>query len=158
MKKKYGANVDVHRIDAHGEEVGIKFNASRLMVNSIESHRLVHYANERGKSNEVVEKIMKKYFVEGGNINDLATLVSLGEACGLEGVKAYMESGQDRGRVQEEDMEAKMMGVTGVPFFIISREGVRKKMAFSGAHPVETFVKVFENLEALAQKPQEESS
>ena len=50
-------------------------------------------------------------------------------------------------RVQEEAMEARSEGVSGVPFFNIHVEGEDRTIAsFSGAQPPETFKSIFQRL------------
>jgi len=129
-----------------GEEVGIKFNSNRLVIPTIDSHRLVEYSKKLGKQNETIEAIFKAYFEDAKNISSREVLTSIAESVGLPAVKEYLESDADKNMVISEDKDAKRTGIHGVPFFSISTPEKKKKLTFSGAQPAEVFTDAYEEL------------
>jgi len=57
------------------------------MSNTLNSHRLIDYAGQHGKQDEVVEALFKAYFEEGKNLGDLALLIEIGKKAGLPAVR-----------------------------------------------------------------------
>ncbi|MEC4115112.1 DsbA family oxidoreductase [Myroides pelagicus] len=126
-----------------GSAVGIEFNQDRsIPVNTIRAHRLSHYAQERGKGNEIEEALFFAHFTAGKNVGDIEVLASLAEQIGLNAteVKAFLATDEQVDEVTADITEAKALGISGVPFFVLDR-----KYGISGAQPTEAFV------EALTQ-------
>ncbi len=126
---------------AKGE--GLHYNFDKAVIaNSLDAHRLIQMARQQGKGDEVKERLLKGYFIEGANIADHATLAKLGSEVGLnpEKVQHMLQTGEFAEALEDDIREAQQIGVRGVPFFLLNR-----KYAISGAQPVETM------LEALKQ-------
>ena len=121
------------RVAAVGKEVGIDFafDAITVQPNTVDAHRLMHYAARNAREDEVAESLFRGYFQEGAVLTDRAQLAALGARAGLEpgALAAYLASDEDRDAVLAADMEARQAGVGGVPFFIFNR-----RTAVSGAH------------------------
>ena len=130
-----------------GKSVGIDFAFDNITVqpNTVNAHRLMNYATNKGRADAVADNLFAAYFIEGANLTDLKTLAEVGERGGLERapLEAYLASDEDRELVVQQDMEIRQAGVGGVPFFIFNR-----KLAVSGAHEPETLLKAM--LEASA--------
>lgn len=130
-----------------GKSVGIDFAFDNIKVqpNTVQAHRLMHYATIHGLEDAVAESIFAAYFIEGANLTDLKTLADVGARGGLEraALEAYLDSDEDRDLIEKKDLEIRKAGVSGVPFFIFNR-----KLAVSGAHEPETLLKAM--LESLA--------
>jgi predicted DsbA family dithiol-disulfide isomerase len=129
-----------------GKTVGIDFAFDNITVqpNTVNAHRLMHYATNQGREDAVAESIFAAYFIEGANLTDLNVLADVGARGGLERapLEAYLASGEDRELVISKDIEIRKSGVSGVPFFIFNR-----KLAVSGAHEPDTLLKAM--LESL---------
>lgn len=138
-----GGNSRYARVAAVGKEVGIDFAFDKITVqpNTVNAHRLMHYAATQGREDAVAEELFRAYFIDGANLVDLETLADVGARGGLarETVAAYLASDVDRELVQSADIEARNAGVQGVPFFIFNR-----KVAVSGAHEAETLLQAME--------------
>jgi predicted DsbA family dithiol-disulfide isomerase len=107
----------------------------------VNSHRLVQFAGEHGRQDAVVEGLFRAYFIEGRDVGDVATMVEIAEAAGLPAAEteAFLKGDERRDDVLAADQEVRMLGVTGVPCFII--EG---KYAVSGAQSPEVFFQIFD--------------
>lgn len=124
--------------------VGLDFNMDALQpTNTFDAHRLIHYAKSVGKQDEMKEMLFKAYFVQGEHIGNSKTLIQLSEKAGLDKGEAFrvLDSDQYAEDVQEDIKAAQTIGIQGVPFFLIN-----KKYGISGAQPVASFIKVFEQI------------
>lgn len=123
-------------------DVGLKFNFDKAVVaNSFHAHRLVHFAKEHGKDNEMEEALFKAYFTDGKNIDDPKVLFELGSELGLdkESLEETLESDKYSNSVKQDILAAKNMGIQGVPFFLFDR-----KYAISGARDTGVFTQALE--------------
>jgi predicted DsbA family dithiol-disulfide isomerase len=142
------------RVSAAGKRAGIDFafDAIQVQPNTIDAHRLLHYAAELGRQDETAEAIFRRYFVEGADLSDKETLADIAQQAGMnrDEVAAYLASDSDRELVEEQDRRARAIGVEGVPFFIFNQ-----RLALSGAQPPEVIVEAMEKArEELAATPQ----
>ena len=125
------------RVARMGEEDGLVYRFDKLVVaNTFDAHRLIQFAKDGGKQNEVEERLFRAYFTEGRNVADRATLVELANDVGLDGdeLASALEEGKHAAGVRADIDEARQLGIHGVPFFVFDR-----KYAVSGAQPVEVF-------------------
>jgi predicted DsbA family dithiol-disulfide isomerase len=131
------------RVAAAGRSVGLPFAFENISVqpNTLEAHRLLHYAEQHGRQDELAEELFKAYFIEGANLTDPETLAAVAERAGLDRAKvaAYLVSDSDRDIVQKGDVEARNAGIGGVPFFIFNR-----RVGVSGAQESETLLEAME--------------
>jgi predicted DsbA family dithiol-disulfide isomerase len=122
-----------------GREVGIDFAFDNITVqpNTVNAHRLMHYAAQHGREDETAESLFRAYFTEGANLTDKTALAGVGERAGLEraALEKYLASDEGRDAILRGDVEARQAGVGGVPFFIFNR-----RVAVSGAHEPEALL------------------
>lgn len=124
------------------KEVGLEFNIEEsILANSLNAHRLIQFAKTKGLGNEIEEVLFKAHFTEKKNIDDLKTLVNIGVSIGLDEkeTKEMLASDDFAYEVKQDEMQAKNIGVTGVPFFVFNN-----KYAVSGAQPSEAFLQTLE--------------
>jgi predicted DsbA family dithiol-disulfide isomerase len=133
METKLGRDGRLKAIHDHlirlGAEVGISFafDRTKRALNTLEAHRLVRWAASAGAQREVVDRLVRVYFVEGRDVGDRDMLLDAAAASGLDAnnVGKLFEEGADTDAVRREIAEAQAIGVTGVPFFIfVGRIGV----------------------------------
>lgn len=140
------AQLMIERVTSIAKNVNLEYDFEKAVVaNSYDAHRLLHFAKEKGIQNEVKEKLLRAYFVEGKNIADFDSLILLGEEAGLnvEELNLLFKSNKYSDEVAKDIDEAQEIGVTGVPFFVFNR-----KYAVSGAQEVATFLNVLEKAKA----------
>lgn len=122
------------------DEIGLHFRLDKSVVaNSLNAHRLIQLAKTKGLGSEVEEQLFKIHFEEGKNIDDLETLVETGVLIGLDEneVKETLSSNAFADAVKKDELEARQIGVTAVPFFAIN-----DKYAISGAQSPEVFLEI----------------
>lgn len=117
---------------------GLQYNFDIAVVNnSLDAHRLGHFATQKGLGNEAAEAIFKAYFTEGKNIGDAETLANIGASIGLDKseVLKMLASEYFKKEVQQDIYEARLLNVSGVPFFVFNG-----KQAISGAQHTSVFL------------------
>ena len=143
LAKKYGmsqAQVEANsqNLTQQAAELGLEYHLDKVVLtNSFDAHRLMHLAESKGKGQEMNERLFKAYFTEGKHIGDHATLASLAEEVGLEKqeVESMLAGTAFTAEVRGDEQEGSVLGITGVPFFVINR-----KYGISGAQPAEAFL------------------
>jgi predicted DsbA family dithiol-disulfide isomerase len=146
LEMKFGGTArakDVYRTVAEaadGELLDFDLEKIGRTPNTLDSHRLIHFSETRGRQGQVVEALFSAYFRDGNNIGDIESLSEIAESAGLgrAEVHAYLTSDADVELIRERDQSARTMGVNGVPCFIING-----KFAVSGAQDPEVFLQVF---------------
>lgn len=88
----------------------------------------------------MVDAIYRAYFENGQDIGQLDTLVNIAGLLGMDEIETRLliEKGEKLDEIREDLEYAKQLQITGVPFFVVDG-----KLALSGAHPVENFLKAF---------------
>ena len=123
-------------------KVGLQYNMNKtISANSFNAHRLTHYAKSQGKQLAIEEKLFEAYFILGKNIDDINTLIALGESVGLDHneIAKILNTNAYADEVRNDIYEAQQVGVRGVPFFVFDR-----KFAISGAQDSMVFLQSLE--------------
>jgi len=127
--KKFGSEARINHIygaiGEAGQSVEIDFAFERIhkTPNSMNSHRLVHYAARHGKTpgiaDTVVEDLFVEFFINGRDTGDTDVLVEIGAGNGLEegGLRAYLDSPEDIRLIYDENIQAHRLGINGVPSY-----------------------------------------
>ena len=159
MRTKFGDDpmkiVEMYKqIAAEGAKDGIEFDfaAIKRRPDTLDSHRLIRWAEAAGVQDEVVERLFIAYFENGEDIGDVRVLADIADLCGMDGVEVaqMLESDADAALVEREDQIAHEMGVTGVPAMIFG-----SKLAVSGAREPEMLAVVIDRVAAMgAEQPQ----
>lgn len=127
LERKFGSRQTVEelfeRVRAAGRAYGIDyaFEKIRLRANTLDAHRLLHWAQAQGDADALVERLFVAQFQRGEPVGDRAVLASIAGECGYSAAAAaeYLASDQDREAVIAEEREARLMGVRSVPTFIV---------------------------------------
>ncbi|WP_417453324.1 DsbA family oxidoreductase [Kiloniella sp.] len=114
------------QIAAAGKSEGIdfKFDDIQKTPNTVEAHRLSLFAATQGKQDELMECLFESYFLEGKNIGERGVLIKIATEVGLEGAEEYLDSTQGHEDVLYTDQNARNLGLTGVPCFIVNRQHI----------------------------------
>ncbi len=126
-----------------GQGEGIEFAFERIKhtPNTVMAHRLIRLAARHGKADAIVEALFRAFFLDGGNIGDRDTLVTLAAGGGLDGdyVGDFLASSLDEADVRAEHDYAVSQEITGVPCFIIDGRYV-----LMGAQEPDAFMPLFQ--------------
>jgi predicted DsbA family dithiol-disulfide isomerase len=115
----------------------------RRMPNTLDAHRLIHWAGLEGRQTAVVSAIMRAYWREGRDIGNAGVLADIAAAAGMDrAVTArLLASDADADDIRARDADARAKGVSAVPTFLIAQQYV-----VSGAQPPEVWGRVIEEL------------
>lgn len=149
IAQKYGISVEEAKranadIGRQAEVVGLMLRFETMKpTNTFDAHRLAQYAKEKGKLDEVVERLFYAYFTESKRISDRDVLLALAESVGLDRqeTEAVLAGGRYAEQVRKEEAIAAQLGIRGVLFFMLNG-----KYAISGAQPVEVFRQALEKI------------
>lgn len=149
LEAKFGGKqqaVDVYaRIAEAAQNAGIEidFAAIQRTPNTMNAHRLIHWAGLEGRQNAVVAALFRAYFREGRDIGTSDTLVEIAQSAGMdpEATARLLATEADRDDLIARDVDARKKGLTGVPAFLIAQQYL-----MSGAQPVETWQQVIDEL------------
>jgi predicted DsbA family dithiol-disulfide isomerase len=132
---------DVEGLEYHLTDAG-------LTGNTLDAHQLLQLGKARGIQDAVIERLYRAYFSEQRSVFDRDSLVTLAGEAGLEQSEArdVLERDAYVDAVTADVLEARALGVSGVPFFVLGgRYGV------SGAQATDVFA------EALTKAWEEEA-
>ncbi|GAB4139346.1 MAG: DsbA family oxidoreductase [Bacteroidia bacterium] len=119
-------------------QVGLTYHLDKAVTaNSFDAHRLSHLAKEYNVQDAVEELLFKAYFTEGKNTADHEVLTQIGVAAGMDAarIQSMLTSDEYSDDVRRDFQTAQLIGIRGVPFFVIDRQ-----YGISGAQPVSTFL------------------
>jgi predicted DsbA family dithiol-disulfide isomerase len=143
LTAKYQLTDDkVHEMDARMERLaeieGLEYHLSDAgqTGNTLDAHQLLQLGKERGIQDAVIERLYRAYFTEQRSVFERDSLVTLAGEAGLDEAEArdVLERDGYVSAVEADVREARSLGVTGVPFFVLDgRYGV------SGAQATEVF-------------------
>jgi predicted DsbA family dithiol-disulfide isomerase len=138
MEAKFGPGpglAEAHaRLTAFGKELGLAFafDAIKISPNTMNAHRLIRWAAQAGPGmqNKVVNLLFKAYFEQGKDIGDASVLTEIAKSAGMDEaiVTTLLPTDAEEAGVIGEIAQAKQLGISGVPCFIIDQ-----KYAVSGA-------------------------
>jgi protein disulfide-isomerase len=108
-----------------GQRQGIVFNFEKIVVaNTLNAHRLMHFAKESGKQDQAQERVFSAHFTEGRNVDDHGTLIALGEEIGLDAseLAKVLQTGAYADAIRADIDEARRLDIEGVPHFLFDRK------------------------------------
>ncbi len=115
----------------------------KRMPNTLDAHRLIHWAGLEGRQTAVVSAIMRAYWREGRDIGNAGVLTDIAAAAGMDrAVTArLLASDADADDIRARDADARQKGVNSVPTFLIAQHYV-----VTGAQPPEVWGNVIREL------------
>ena len=149
MESKFGGQQGAVKaylpVQQHAEAAGLKINFNKIArtPNTLDAHRLIHWAGLEGRQTRAVSVLFEAYFVEGRDIGDRDTLADIADSIGMDAalVRRLLGTDADQTDIRDRDRAARDMGVSGVPTFIVASQH-----AVPGAQPTETWLNVIDEL------------
>jgi predicted DsbA family dithiol-disulfide isomerase len=134
-------------------ERGLTMRLPPVAPRSRKAFETAMFARESGRFEVVHRAIFKAYFEEGIDIGDTDALLDIAATCGIdpEMLEEALDEGTYTDLVIEDEEFATKLGVSGVPFAVLSREGAPgaeppPPIALRGAAPIQHFEAAIERL------------
>ncbi|MGR3759348.1 DsbA family oxidoreductase [Roseobacteraceae bacterium NS-SX3] len=143
---KEGAVKAYAPVAEHAAKAGLtlNFEAMKRTPNTLDAHRLIHWAGIESKQTAAVEALFSAYFKEGKDIGDHDVLAEAAAGIGMDGaaVRRLLEGESDVETIRSRDGHSREMGVNSVPTFIVANQH-----AVPGAQPPELWKQVISELQ-----------
>ena len=147
LAAKYGMTVSEaeqaqRQMEQRAAGDGLTFRMDGLRSgNTRDAHRLLQLARASGRQDDLMERLHSAYFTEQDSIFDHAALTRLATEAGLDKSEVtQVLAGDDYSdAVDADELTARQLGATGVPFFVIDR-----RYGVSGAQPPATLANALE--------------
>ena len=134
-----------NKIREAGKLVGIEFNYENIIKtpNTLNSHRILKWAEKESKQEEALELLFYSYFTEGRDIGNNEELVKIAKKLGLntKKIEKDLSSDIDIKEIELEEWSYRDLGIAGVPTYILE-----DNMIITGSQSSETFVNVFNKI------------
>lgn len=151
LENKFGGKEGAVRAYApiveHAEKAGltINFDQMKRTPNTLDAHRLIHWAGIEGRQTAAVSALFKAYFVEARDIGDAEVLADIADGIEMDAgvVTRLLQTDEDRQAIQDRDAHSRRMGINSVPTFIVANQH-----AVPGAQPPELWARVISELAA----------
>jgi predicted DsbA family dithiol-disulfide isomerase len=149
ISRKYGVSLEeaekmMDNVTSAAAGEGLNFRLlDGVSGNTGDAHRLILWAAEQGRGQELVEALFHRYFELAEPVFTIDDLLPIAEEVGLDRAAAAELLACDAyaDQVVADQAQAAAYGANGVPFFVFDR-----KMAFSGAQPLEVFLGALEQV------------
>jgi predicted DsbA family dithiol-disulfide isomerase len=124
------------QLRARGKEVGVEFGDLTVLSNSRLALMASEYARDMGHLDSFHENMFHAYFTEGLDIGKLNVIADVAGKSGIDEKETLsaVHYGRYASRLDESRKEGQLIGLTGVPLFVIEN-----KYKIVGAQPIETF-------------------
>ena len=147
------------RVDEINDRVAQAFAAAGLQVdfanisripNTLDAHRLIHWAGLEGRQAAVVSALFRAYWREGRDIGDCEVLAQIAGDAGMDAAMTarLLASDADASDIAARDQDARSKGVNAVPTYLIAQQYV-----LSGAQQPELWGQVMTELAAQVAAP-----
>lgn len=140
------------KIAEAAEAAGLMINLGAIerTPNTIDAHRLIHWAGIEQRQTAAVSALFTAYFEMGRDIGDPEVLADIADSIGLDAavIARLLATDADIEGISQRDAHSREAGVTGVPTFIVAGQH-----AVPGAQPPEVWERVIDDI--LAQQAAE---
>lgn len=123
--------------------IDIDFERIERTPNTLDAHRLTHWAKVEGKQTLMAGALHRAYFREGRDIGDKVTLATIAGGLGMDAAATLrlLEGDADVDAIRAKDAHARERGINAVPTFILMDTYV-----LSGAQPVTLWHEVIDDI------------
>lgn len=149
LRAKFGAEAErihVPLLEAAAQSgVTLNLAAIRHQPNSLDAHRLVHWAGIEGRQSVVMAALMRGFWREGRDIGAAPVLVDIATEAGMEAavVARLLAGDADIDTITAREAHARARGISAVPSFILGNRHV-----IAGAQPPEVWLRVIDEIAA----------
>tara|TARA_B100000768_G_C11279607_1_gene377794 strand:+ start:807 stop:1445 length:639 start_codon:yes stop_codon:yes gene_type:complete len=150
LEGKFGGKAEAVQVYGNIERqartlgLSIDFAAMKRTPNTINAHRLIHWAGLEQKQQGLVDALFDAYFCKGVDIGESDNLCDIAEKAGLERdmIAHLLDGDTDCQMIRERDAHSRKMGVNAVPTFIVANQH-----AVPGAQTPEVWATIIADLQ-----------
>lgn len=127
--------------------LSIDFEGMKRTPNTLNAHRLIHWAGIEGRQTAAVSALFTAYFTNARDIGQIEVLADIADSIEMDAalVTRLLKSDSDAQDIRDRDAHSRSMGVNSVPTFIIASQH-----AVPGAQQPELWAQVIADLKAKA--------
>ncbi len=133
------------RIAQAAEAAGLEIDFAKIekTPNTVNAHRLIHWAGIEGRQTAAVSALFQAYFKDGRDIGDTEVLCDIADGIEMDAalVHRLLDSDADVEEIRKRDTWARERGVNSVPTFVVGQHH-----AVPGAQPPELWAQVIDEL------------
>ena len=128
---------------AEAMDLHFDFEAMARTPNTLDAHRLIHWAGIEGKQNAAAMALFAAYFSEGRDIGDAEVLADIADSLGIDAgiVTKLLATDADTDDIRARDQQFREMGITSVPTFIVAAQH-----AVPGAQDTDLWLRVIDEI------------
>lgn len=160
LEAKFGGQMEAVKAYAQvmpaAKAAGVTINLSAIarQPNTMNAHRLLHWAAIEHRQSAVMQALMEAYFRDGRDLGDDATLTAIAAAEGMDGpmVARLLASDADRDLIAAREAEGRRRGIRAVPTFVVAGQHI-----VPGAQPAELWMRVIDELAGITHTPPAET-
>ena len=155
LEAKFGGQkeaIEVYsNIDKTATETGLSLNFGGIKrtPNTIDAHRVIHWAGIEGRQNSIIDRLFKAYFQEGRDISEHSVLTRIASAAGMDQdvVRNLLKSDADKEDIKARDTDARKRGIQGVPAFVVANEYI-----IQGAQTIDIWDNIIKEIQEVISK------
>lgn len=148
LAAKFGGTDQADQMFAHvtgaaaADGLALDFDRA-IAANTFDSHRLIAWAAGQGRQADLLAALQRAHFTDGVDLGSRPALAAVAGSIGLDQAAAldYLDSEAGTGAVSTDLTEARELGITSVPTFVVDG-----KYAIQGAQEPATLVSAFEEI------------
>ena len=149
LLKRFGSAAQLQEVHDRFRQIarqnGVQMDPDtpKRIPNTLNAHRLVHWAGLEGRQAFAVAALMCAYWVDGRDIGNLGVLADIAAGIGMDRavVERLLNSDADLDTVTAREAHARERGVSAVPTFLIANQYV-----VSGAQPPELWARAIDEM------------
>ena len=154
LERKFGSREKVVQmfvvLENAAQKAGVVMDFAKVtrLPNTLNAHRLIHWAGLEGRQTAMVSALFRAYWRDGRDIGDAGVLADLAGEAGMDAaaMQRLLATDADADDIAARDKDARRKGVTAVPTFLIAQQYV-----MSGAQPPQVWGQVIDELVAKAK-------
>jgi predicted DsbA family dithiol-disulfide isomerase len=131
--------------------LAIHFEGITRTPNTLDAHRVIHWAGIEGKQTAMVHALFKAYFEDGRDIADPETLADIADSVEMDAalVRKLLITDEDAKEIRDRDSHSRKMGVHSVPTFVVANQH-----AVPGAQAPDLWLQVINDIKEQLASPE----
>ena len=149
LRARFGAQADQADLPvleaARAAGVALNLPIITRMPNTLNAHRLLHWAGIEGAQTPVMSALLRAYWRDGRDIGQTEVLVQIAADAGLDAamIRRLLATEADTDTIRLRETHARERGIVSVPTFILDNTHV-----ITGAQPARLWMQIIDEIAA----------